>query len=705
MERYIIEENGITLVFEVTDEKDVRFLHFSSLPFDECTLADEKDRYAYRMFEFQATGFGRGENHGLRYMQNKPGIDMTYVNHTTTTNEQGKRLDIVMEHQPSGLLVRSVFQFYSGLSLTRCWKEIENVGNEPQGLEYISSFALTGISKEGIKPDEEKLLMHIPYNGWEAEVQWLTSTLPELGFHHLADAGNSCTRIQRTNVGSWSSGETLPMACLENTETSSMLFWQIETSGGWHWEISDMVGELVLNISGPSEIEHHWWKNLAPGETFIGVPICIGSVIGGINEAMRELTRYRRRIRRPNADNENLPVIFNDYMNCLWGNPTTEKELPMIDAAAEIGCEYYVVDAGWYADGEWWDAVGEWLPSQVRFPGGFTEVMDHIHAKGMIPGVWLEIEVMGIHSPKLKDTDDSWFFMRHGKRIIDRDRYQLDFTNPKVRDFAASVIDRVVNEYGVGYIKMDYNINGGVGTEQGSDSFGDGLLKHTRAYQAWLDQIFATYPDLVIENCSSGGMRMDYSMLSRYSIQSTSDQTDYLKYAVIASNAPTALAPEQSAIWSYPLKTSTREDIIFNSVNALLMRIHQSGDTSQLTDDNRALVAEGIAYYKSIRHNIKRAIPFWPLGVSHQGAEWVSLGLDVGTKLYIAVWRIHSTKNVITLKVPQIKGKDASISCRFPATDQQLRWSASPVDGTISIELPNDIMARIIEIDLPQTEA
>lgn len=705
MERYIIQENGINLVFEVTDEKDVRFLHFSSLPFDESLLANEKDRCAYRMFEFQATGFGRGENHGLRYMQNKPGIDMTYVNHIMTTNEQGKRLDIVMEHEPSGLLVRSVFQFYNGLSLARCWKEIENVGTEPQGLEYISSFALTGISKEGIKPDEEKLLMHIPYSGWEAEVQWLSSTLPELGFHHLADAGNSCTRIQRTSVGSWSSGETLPMACMENTETSSMLFWQIETSGGWHWEISDMVGELVLNISGPSEIEHHWWKNLKPGEKFIGVPICIGSVIGGINEAMRELTLYRRKIRRPNADNENLPVIFNDYMNCLWGSPTTEKELPMIDAAAEIGCEYYVVDAGWYADGEWWDAVGEWLPSQVRFPGGFKEVMDHIRAKGMIPGVWLEIEVMGINSPKLKDTDDSWFFMRHGKRMIDRDRYQLDFTNPKVRDFATSVIDRVVHEYGVGYIKMDYNINGGVGTEQGSDSFGDGLLKHTRAYQAWLDQIFAAHPDLVIENCSSGGMRMDYSMLSRYSIQSTSDQTDYLKYAVIASNAPTALTPEQSAIWSYPLKSSTREDILFNSVNALLMRIHQSGDTSQLTEDNRALVAEGIAYYKSIRLDIKRAVPFWPLGVSHQGAQWVSLGLDAGIKLYIAVWRIHSTKNVITLKVPQIKGKDASISCKFPAEDQQLRCSANPADGTISIELPTDIMARIIEIDLPQTEA
>ena len=55
--------------------------------------------------------------------------------------------------------------------------------------------------------------------------------------------------------------------------------------------------------------------------------------------------------------------------------------------------------------------------------------------------------------------------MRHGKRIIDHGRYQLDFRNKKVRDFATSIIDRVVGEYGVGYIKMDYNIEAGKGTE------------------------------------------------------------------------------------------------------------------------------------------------------------------------------------------------------------------------------------------------
>ena len=57
---------------------------------------------------------------------------------------------------------------------------------------------------------------------------------------------------------------------------------------------------------------------------------------------------------------------------------------------------------------------------------------------------------------------------------------------------------------------MDYNINAGTGTDWKSDSPGDGLLEHCQAYLDWLRTVIAKYPELVIENCSSGGMRMAY---------------------------------------------------------------------------------------------------------------------------------------------------------------------------------------------------
>ena len=184
----------------------------------------------------------------------------------------------------------------------------------------------------------------------------------------------------------------------------------------------------------------------------------------------------------------------------------------------------------------------------------------------------------------------------------------LDFRNPEVIDHANEVIDRLVKEYGVGYIKMDYNIEPGIGTEYQADSFGDGLLQHERAYLKWLDDVFARYPDLVIENCSSGGQRMDYAMLKRYSIQSTSDQENYLNYASISANAPTGLTPEQAAVWSYPLLEGTTEEVVFNMVNAILLRVHQSGHLAQISPERRALVKEGLDYYKTIRADLRLSL-------------------------------------------------------------------------------------------------
>ena len=388
-------------------------------------------------------------------------------------------------------------------------------------------------------------------------------------------------------------------------------------------------------------------------------------------------------------------------MNCLMGDPTTQRELPLIRAAAEAGCEYYVIDAGWYSDGPWWDGVGEWLPAPGRFPGGLKALLDEIRHHGMVPGLWLEIEVMGIHCPLAAAAPKDWFFCRHGKPVIDHDRYQLDFRHPDVRAHADAVVDRLVQEYGVGYIKMDYNINAGVGTEQSADSFGDGLMNHTRAYLAWLDGVFTRYPHLVIENCSSGGMRMDYALLARHSIQSTSDQTRYLYYPSIAAASPTAVTPEQSAVWSYPLADGSVEETVFNMVNAMLLRIHQSGHLANLSPERFAVVREGIAYYKSIRRLIPQALPLWPLDLPRMGDPWVCFGLKARGKIFLALWRLSSAGPDITLPFPGLKGRQVQVSCAFPSFSRtRFEWNVAAGSLSVIMEEPNT--ARLFELSFEE---
>jgi alpha-galactosidase len=697
MTEYIeISENGLHLVYSIEEDLDVLLLHFGVEPFQRKDVK-EHQRKGFRLVEIQCSGEDRDEYHGRSHRASYPGLRMKYKTHQDYRNDMGRKIEMVLIDHLTQLEAVSHLQFYDDISLVRSWTILHNCGDTELNVEYVSSFALTGLAKEGQADRDEKMELWIPHNGWQSELQWRKYTLPELGLSHVTD--RSSKRISCTNTGSWSASEHIPMGYLENKEEDFNFFWQIEHNGSWHWEIIDQFDHLSILISGPTEHDNHWMKTLHPNEEFQSVPVAFGSSKGGFEDAIGQLTTYRRVTRRPNKDNRELRVIFNDYMNCLWGNPTTEKLIPLIDAAAEVGCEYFCIDCGWYSEGEWWDGVGEWLPSSVRFPEGIKFVLDYIRSKGMVPGLWLEIEVIGINSPKLKTTNDDWFFMRHGKRIKDRSRYHLDFRNDEVISHADEVISRLVEEYGVGYIKMDYNINAGIGTETDADSFGDGLLQHNRAYLHWIDNIFSKYPELVIENCSSGGMRIDYAMLSRHSIQSTSDQENYVKYAAIAASSPSALTPEQSAIWSYPLTEGDDEEVIFNMVNAMLLRVHQSGHLAELSDKRKQLVKEALDYYKSMRHDIAEGLPFWPLGLPTQQDKWISYGLHHGDKYYLALWRLENSDAKQLIPLPALVGNEVVIKCAYPQQNQPT-WAWDKESGHIAVEFANPVTARLFEIEI-----
>lgn len=645
-------ENGLHFWFHVTDDNDALLFALG-----QDRAETPKDEQLFCPVHTEISG-DNTTGRGSKLVSLQPGHDWKYVSSSDSRARFGRKIEIVQ--QKGNLVVTSHYQFYDGVAAVRCWTDVKNTG-EPCTLEYVSSLALTGLLQQTNARDVNARI-HIPHNTWYGEAQWTCHTLADLGYAPVLDRA-STKRISLHSTGTWACSDYLPMGAFENADGKHTLLWQVENNSSWHWEISDAGQEMYLHLSGPNWQENGWSTILETGDTFTSVPCALVYTEEGFEKAMQEMTRYRRLIRRPNEDNAHPSVIFNDYMNCLMGDPTTEKELPMIRAAAEAGCKYYCVDAGWYSDGPWWDGVGEWLPSKARFPGGLTEVLDAIRAHGMIPGLWLELEVMGINCPLADKLPDDWFFQRCGKRITRRSRYQLDYANPEVRAYADGIIKRLVEEYGVGYIKMDYNINAGVGTDRDCCTCGEGLLRHTRAYQAWLDDVFARYPELVIENCSSGGMRMEYSQLSRHSIQSVTDQTDYRLMAAIACNCPTAVTPEQAAIWSYPLHDGDAEEACFNMVNAMLLRIHQSGHLAEMDEERKALVHEGIRVHLDLVDELKEGVPFWPLGLATFQRKTFALGIDCGKNRYMAVWNVSDEPETIQIPV----GETEKTSLLYPA--------------------------------------
>ena len=683
------EHHGLHLVIDITAEGEVLLRHLGAVPFVARPLPSDQ---VQRLVEVQAVGCNQLDHHGLRYTGTQPGSLLRHH----ATRESGEHVEIIQRWQH--LEVTTRFDFVREQPVVRSSTTVTCLAEAPEAidLDYVSSFCFTGLADGGLGAADERMRIHLPHNTWYGEAQWTEHGLGDLGLFEAT--ANAMQRHTYVALGTWSSCGHLPMGAIEDREQGTALGWQVEHNGSWLAEYAYRQGRLGLRLSGPTHNEHHWSKRLAAGESFTTVPVAVTVVAGGLQEVICALTAYRRVLRRKHRDNRELPVIFNDYMNCLMGDPTTAKLLPLIDAAAAAGCEYFTVDCGWYSEGPWWDGVGEWLPAHGRFPGGIAEVLSYITKKGMIPGLWLEIEVMGIKCPLADKVPAEWFFQRRGQRIIDHSRYQLDFRHPGVISHANAVIDRLVTQYGVGYIKMDYNINAGVGTDLHADSAGDGLLQHNRAYLAWLDRVMERHPKLVIENCGSGGLRMDYALLTRHQIQSVSDQTDYRLNAIVAAACASGCTPEQAAIWSYPLKDCNRDEVVVNMVNAMLLRIHQSGHLAELPAERLALVQEGIAVYKQIRRDIPTSLPLWPLGLPVFGDTWAAFGLsqDDGTTL-LAVWRLGDSSTTNELPLPHLSGYEVEVERLYPAAAAgEQRWH--PAAGSLTVSLPEATTARLYRL-------
>ncbi|TDU02671.1 alpha-galactosidase [Streptomyces sp. 846.5] len=655
------------------------------------------------LVEVVATGHGR-EWSGERSVDSAIGARMRHQGHLLDRLDGWDRLRVRLDDPVSGLSAEVELRTRADLPVLRSRVLLRNDSATTLRIESVSTLALGGLGSPA------DLDLHWADNDWLAELRWRQAPLREYLVDLDRSAGGHDGRgcFERSSRGSWSTAGSLPLGVLTERHTGRAWAWQVESSVGWRYELGERRRSAYLVLAGPDDARHQWTCPLAPGEEFRTVPAALAVVeSGGAEAAFGALTAYRRLLRRPHPDLDALPVIYNDYMNTLMGDPSSERLLPLVEAAGRAGAEYFVIDAGWYDDDAlgWWDSVGAWEAAERRFPGGLQLVLDAIRSHGMVPGLWLEPEVVGVRSPIARTLPDGAFFQRGGVRVTEHGRHHLDLRHPAARAHLDAVVDRIVGDWGVGYFKFDYNINAGPGTDADGQSPGAGLLGHHRAHLAWLESLLDRHPGLVLENCGSGGLRMDYAQLAVVQLQSTSDQENFLCYPPIAVAAPTTVTPEQSAVWAYPQPEFSDDENAFILAGAMLGRIHLSGFLDRMTERQQALVAEGVAAYKAIRADLPGTLPFWPLGLPGWEDDWLALGLRGAGASYLTVWHRPAPDGAQesaparqrTLSVPHLRGHGVRAQVVHPATAPgAVHWDDG--NGELTVELPHAPQAVVVRL-------
>jgi alpha-galactosidase len=621
-----------------------------------------------------------------RLVQTSIGADLRYVSHAV--NWEGSSIRFLLA-APDGIRVELSIAGRDGAF--RVDVRVENTGEREVLLTSVTSWvsAFGAVTPSGSADPAQGWTLVEGFSDWLGEGRWTEAALRSggllPGIRQDLTGHTPRSAIVRTANGTWSTGGHLPVAGVQSRTHGLAWLWEVVHNGPWRWEVGEHAGDCYFAVSGPTDRDHQWTQALAPGEEFTAVPAVV-AVGKDLTEAAGALTGARRRARRPHADNAMPSIVFNDYMNTLNGDPSTGKLLPLIDAAAAVGSETFCIDAGWYSNSaDWWDSVGEWEPSTTRFPAGLGEVVAAIRSRGMVPGLWLEPEVVGVNSPMARSLPKAAFLQRGGFRVEEQGRYHLDLRHPAALAHLDGVIDRLVAEFGIGFFKFDYNIDGGPGTDHESPSVGAGLLGHNRAHLEWIDSVLDRHPELVLENCSSGGMRADAALLSRMQLQSTSDQQDPMLYPPIAASAPLSMLPETAASWAYPQPEMTAEESAFTLVTGLAGRFYLSGYLNRMDAGQLALVREAVHAARSLRPDLIRATPSWPLGLPGWDDRWVCSALHTPEHVTLSIWDRGEGTDETVLHLPALLGRSVDVTTIFPRSlpAWETRWNADT--GTLTV--------------------
>lgn len=469
--------------------------------------------------------------------------------------------------------------------------EFTNNSDAPVTLEMITSFYL-----QGIKADK----VHRFTSFWSAEGRHKVDDINEL---NLEKSWNEMAyRVEKFgNVGSMPVRRYFPFVALEDSETGKFVGVQLYSPASWQIEVTCRF-EDTLNLAGGIADRDfgNWMKTIKPGEKFIA-PKAVVAEGDSLLDVCDKLVKAQNPDISP-VDNE-MGITFNEYC-ATWGNPNHENMKKVTDKVAGKGVQFLVMDSGWYGkdDGNWWDYLGDWSINANRFPNGLKETADYIRSKGMIPGIWFEFEAVAPRTEVFEKAEH--LVKKDGVPLTVGGRRFLDMEDPWVVEYLKKNVIGLLKDAGYGYIKVDYNDTMGMGCD-GIDGMGENLRRKVLATQKFFRLMKEEIPELVIENCSSGGHRLEPSMMEISSQASFSDAHEIPSLPIIAANLQLLVKPEQNQIWAVMRKEDSDSRIYYSMCAPLFGRMGLSGDIYDLSNHQWGLIDEGMEFYKKSAEIIK----------------------------------------------------------------------------------------------------
>lgn len=542
------------------------------------------------MEEDQAAGFSQGQTMRLAPST----IALKFVGQKVVKKGNSTTVLTTLKH-PSGLRCEHRFSWTGNAPVFTSSVRVVNAGKKPVTLEMLTSFSLGGLSPYAVDDAPNRLMVHRYRSSWSMEGRLESRSIEDL---HLERSwlGGGIASERFGQVGSKPVRGFFPYAAIEDTQAGVIWGAQLACPGSWQMEVFRRDDFAALSGGQADREFGHWFKTLKPGESFETPAATLACVRGDLDQLGQRLTSAQASplATLPKVENE-LPIVVNEWCTS-WGNPTQENLLAFAKRLQGTPAKYLVIDDGW-AERPGNEALqnGDWIINKKSFPDGLAATCRAIRECGLIPGIWFEFEVCNDGSKAFALTDHH--LRRDGRVVQVGSRRFWDFRDPFTFDYLTRKVIHLLRDNGFGYIKVDYNETIGIGVD-GAESLGEGLRQHLEGVQEFFRMLRKELPDLVIENCSSGGHRLEPSMMALSAMGSSSDAHETLEIPIIAANLQRLILPRQSQIWAVLRKDDTAQRLAYSLAATFLGRMCLSGEVHDLSKAQWNLVVSAMELYR-----------------------------------------------------------------------------------------------------------
>ena len=484
-------------------------------------------------------------------------------------------------------------------------------------------------------------------------------------------------------------------------------------------------GNYELRVNTISHKEHHIYAGISPlSSEYVLEPkeifetphlamVYSDEGMGGVSRSFHDWARKEGMLHRGMRTGD---ILLNSWEG-IYLDITEEKIIKMMDDIAAFGGELFVMDDGWFGD-KYHSSLGDWVVDRQKLPNGIKALTDAARQRHIKFGIWIEPE-MGNTTSELYEQHPDWVLQTKGRELKQGrggTQVVLDMTNPKVQDFVFKIVDDLMTQYPeISYIKWDANAP--------IQNYGSLYLPKSKQNNIYIDyhrgliktlqRIRAKYPNLVIQDCASGGGRANYGLLPYFDEFWVSDNTDalqrvYIQYGTSLFFPANAMAQHINHV-PYWNTGGRRIPVKFRCDVAMSGRLGIELQPKDMTDEERQQCTTCFADYKLLRPIVQTGNLYRLL--SPYDRKGVSSLMYVDDARTGAVLFVYKIENYYDQPLPRLRLAGLDPDKTYMLTERDVRVGEKPckLNGkqftgrflmSVGIEVPlwEDYASRVFEI-------